>query len=257
MDEAIAVHAFRDNYIWLVPGSKPGLVAIVDPGDADPVMAALHARGLTPACVLCTHHHGDHVDGVAALVRRYAIPVYGPAAESIPGVTHPVAEGDIAGSETGEPYRVLAVPGHTRGHVAYVGAGRVFCGDTLFIAGCGRLFEGTAFQMHASLMRLASLPPDTRVYCAHEYTLANLAFARAVEPDNAATLAFERRARRLRAEGQPTIPGTIADERSINPFLRTSEPAVRRAAASRGEGSLDTDAAVFAVLRRWKDDFKG
>lgn len=257
MDEVIAVQAFRDNYIWLAPGPEPGLVAVVDPGDADPVIAALAARGLSPAYVLCTHHHGDHVGGLAALARHYTIPVYGPAAESIPGVTHPVSEGDIVGSEAGGRYRVLAVPGHTRGHVAYVGADRLFCGDTLFVAGCGRLFEGTAFQMHASLMRLASLPPDARVYCGHEYTLANLAFARAVEPDNAAILAFERRARAKRAANEPTIPSTIADERSINPFLRASEPAVRRAAASMGGRTSDTDAAIFATLRRWKDGFKG
>ena len=257
MDEVIAVHAFRDNYIWLAPGPEPGLVAIVDPGDADPVIAALTARGLSPAYVLCTHHHGDHVGGAAALARHYTIPVYGPAAESIPAVTHPVTDGDIVGSEAGGHYRVLAVPGHTRGHVAYVGAGRLFSGDTLFVAGCGRLFEGTAFQMHASLARLAALPADTRVYCGHEYTLANLAFARAVEPDNDTILAFERRARRLRAANEPTIPSTISDERSINPFLRTSQPAIRRAAGATGDLKSDTDAAVFATLRRWKDGFKG
>ncbi len=257
MDDVIAAQAFRDNYIWLAPGPEPGLVAVVDPGDAGPVMDALAAHGLSPAFVLCTHHHGDHVDGVPALAQRYAIPVYGPAAESIPGVTHPIQDGDVVGSDRAGFYRVLGVPGHTRGHVAYVGAGRVFSGDTLFAAGCGRLFEGTAFQMHASLMRLAALPPETRVYCGHEYTLANLAFARLVEPDNAAVLAGERRARRLLAAGQPTIPTTIADERAVNPFLRTSQPGVRRAAATMGGRETDTDAAVFATLRRWKDGFKG
>ncbi len=257
MDDVIAVHAFRDNYIWLAPGSKPGVVAVVDPGDADPVIAALASRGLAPAFVLCTHHHGDHVGGVETLARRFDIPVYGPAAESIPGVTHPVVEGDIVGSDEGGRYQVLAVPGHTRGHVAYMGDGRVFCGDTLFAAGCGRLFEGTAFQLHASLMKLAALPPETLVYCGHEYTLANLAFARAVEPDNADILAFERRCRRRLAAGQPTIPTTIADERAVNPFLRTSTPAVRRAAARLADQRSDTDATVFATLRRWKDDFKG
>ncbi|MHB8255091.1 MAG: hydroxyacylglutathione hydrolase [Acidiferrobacter sp.] len=257
MDDAIAVQAFRDNYIWLVPGSKPGFVAIVDPGEADPVVAALARHKLSPAFILCTHHHGDHTGGVQALARQFQIPAYGPAAEHIPGITHPIGEGDIIHSDWGVPYTVLAVPGHTRGHVAYFGDGRLFCGDTLFVAGCGRLFEGTAFQLHASLMRLAALPSGTRVYCGHEYTTANLAFARAVEPDNEDILAFERRSRRLIQAGQPTVPSTIADERRINPFLRTSAPTVRAAAASLNGQKLDTDAAVFATLRRWKDDFKG
>jgi len=257
MDDAIAVQAFRDNYIWLVPGSKPGFVAIVDPGEAAPVVAALTHHQLVPALILCTHHHGDHTDGVQDLIHRFQIPAYGPAMEHIPGITHPVEDGDIIRSDWGVPYTVLAVPGHTRGHIAYFGDGRVFCGDTLFVAGCGRLFEGTAFQLHASLMRLAALPPATRMYCGHEYTSANLAFARTVEPDNEDILAFERRSRRLIQAGQPTIPSTIADERRINPFLRTSVPAIRAAVAGREDQKSDTDAAVFATLRRWKDDFKG
>ena len=252
MDNVIAVQAFRDNYIWLIPGQKPGCVAIVDPGDADPVLAALAQHRLSPTAILCTHHHRDHTGGVETLARRFAIPVYGPAAESIPGVTHPVEDGDTIDIGARESYTVLAVPGHTRGHVAYVGDGRVFCGDTLFVAGCGRLFEGTAQQLHTSLMRLAALPPTTRVYCGHEYTLANLAFARHVEPNNEDILAFIRRSKRLLAAGQPTIPSTIADERRINPFLRSSVPAVCAAAQK-----LDTNATVFATLRRWKDDFKG
>ncbi len=257
MDNVIAVQAFRDNYIWLVPGPKPGCVAIVDPGDADPVLAALAQHRLSPIAILCTHHHRDHTGGVEALARRFAIPVYGPAAESIPGVTHPVEDGDTIDIGGHEPYTVLAVPGHTRGHVAYVGDDRVFCGDTLFVAGCGRLFEGTAQQLHTSLMTLAALPPTTRVYCGHEYTLANLAFARHVEPNNEDILAFIRRSKRLLAAGQPTIPSTIADERRINPFLRSSIPAVRAAAAQAAAQKSDTDATVFATLRRWKDDFKG
>lgn len=257
MDDVIAVQAFRDNYIWLVPGSKPGIVAIVDPGEADPVIAALTHHKLSPALILCTHHHGDHTGGMPALARRFNIPAYGPASEHIPGITHNVEDGDVIRSDWGPPYTVLSVPGHTRGHVAYLGDGRLFCGDTLFVAGCGRLFEGTPFQLHASLMKLAALPPTTRVYCGHEYTQANLAFARAIEPDNADILAFERRSRRLLQAGEPTIPSTIADERRINPFLRTSVPSVRAAALQRDDQTSDTDAAVFATLRRWKDDFKG
>lgn len=258
MDHVIAVQAFRDNYIWLVPGSEPGVVAIIDPGDAAPVLAALAQHHLTPALILCTHHHGDHSGGVPGLVQRFGIPAYGPASEAIPGVTHPVRDGDVIAAENcGGPYSVLGVPGHTRGHVAYLGTGRVFCGDTLFVAGCGRIFEGTAFQLHASLMRLAALPPETQIYCGHEYTNNNLSFARTVEPDNADILSFERRCRRLLHAGQPTIPSTIADERRINPFLRTAVPEVRAAAAAMSGQTSDTDAAVFAKLRRWKDDFKG
>ncbi|HUW97987.1 MAG TPA: hydroxyacylglutathione hydrolase [Acidiferrobacter sp.] len=257
MDDAIAVQAFRDNYIWLIPGPKPGVVAIVDPGEAEPVVTALARHKLSPALILCTHHHGDHTAGIQALASRFSIPVYGPAIERIPGVTHPVEDGDVIRSDWGVPYTVLAVPGHTRGHVAYFGDGRVFCGDTLFVAGCGRLFEGTAFQLHASLMRLAGLPPTTRVYCGHEYTSANLVFARTVEPDNEDILVFERRSRRLLQAGQPTIPSTIDDEKRINPFLRTAIPAVRAAAARWDGQQLASDVAVFAALRRWKDDFKG
>lgn len=257
MDDAIAVPAFRDNYIWLVPGSKPGLVAIVDPGEADPVIEALGAYHLTPALIFCTHHHGDHVGGVSKLVDYYHIPVYGPDSQNIPEVTHPVGEGAIIHTPLGTDYTVLAIPGHTLDHIAYWGDNRVFCGDTLFSAGCGRLFEGTAFQLFTSLMRLAALPSTTRVYCGHEYTLTNLRFARHVEPDNADILLFEHRARRLIAAQQPTIPTTIADERRMNPFLRVTQPTIRNAILQQGGQVSDTDATVFARLRRWKDDFKG
>ncbi len=256
MDDALAVPAFRDNYIWLVPGPKPRDVAIVDPGLAEPVMAALDQYGLRPVLIFCTHHHGDHTGGIETLAARYALPVYAPAAETIPGTTVGVHEGQTLDTPIGT-FRVLEIPGHTRGHVAYVSDGRLFCGDTLFSAGCGRLFEGTAFQMHASLMRLAALPPQTRVYSAHEYTLSNLRFARHVEPDNDDILHSERRARRLREAGQPTLPSTIADERRINPFLRTQDPALRAHVARLGGPKSDTDASVFATLRRWKDDFPG
>jgi len=258
MSDVIALHAFRDNYIWLIPGSKPGYVAIVDPGAASPVFEGLKQYGLKASSILCTHHHGDHIGGVLELKEQLHVPVYGPAAEAIPGVDHPVSDGDIIPSEEGGPYTVFGIPGHTRGHVAYLTKGRLFCGDTLFVAGCGRLFEGTAFQLHASLMRLAALPDDTRVYCGHEYTLHNLAFARTVEPDNADILAFERRARQLLQANQPTVPSTMADERRINPFLRAHIPTVRAAAHAYDPApKSDTDAAVFATLRRWKDDFKG
>ena len=256
MDDVLAVPAFRDNYIWLAQGSEPKEVAIIDPGDAGPVIAALEKYALHPVVILCTHHHGDHSGGVGILAARYHIPAYGPETEHIAGITHAVGDGDALATPVGR-YRVLAVPGHTRGHVAYFDDQRLFCGDTLFSAGCGRLFEGTAYQLHASLMRLAALPAATRVYCGHEYTLANLRFARAVEPDNADILAAERRARRLTGIGQPTLPSTIGEERRINPFLRCDTPAVRNSALRVSRQSDADAAAVFATLRRWKDDFKG
>ena len=256
VNDALAVPAFRDNYIWLVPGPEPRDVAIIDPGLAEPVIDAVEQRGLRPALILCTHHHGDHTGGIEPLAARYHIPVYAPAAEAIPGTTIGVRDGQTLETPIAT-FRVIGVPGHTRGHVAYLSDERLFCGDTLFSAGCGRLFEGTAFQMHASLMRLAALPPETRVYCAHEYTLSNLRFARHVEPDNDDILQCERRARRLRDAGQPTLPSTIADERRINPFLRAQHASVRAHVMRLGGQRSDTDAAVFATLRRWKDDFQG
>ena len=258
MEAILPIPAFSDNYIWLIPGTEPGNVAIVDPGDADPVFAALEARGLRPVAVLCTHHHWDHVGGLPELRERYNIPVYGPRNEAIQGVDRPVAEGEtVAPPELGLRFQVLEVPGHTRGHVAYFGHGLLFCGDTLFSAGCGRLFEGTAGQMHASLTRLAALPGDTRLYCAHEYTLGNLRFARAVEPDNAAIREHLDRCRALGREHRPTLPSTLALERRINPFLRVGEPAVRQAASAWAGRTLETEAEIFATVRRWKDGFRG
>lgn len=258
MPGVLHVPAFKDNYIWLIRGRGGDRVAVVDPGDAQPVIRELENRHLRPVAILCTHHHADHSGGIVELRTRFDIPVYGPAREDIDGVTHPVAGGDrIVLDALEHTYEVLEAPGHTRGHIAYVGQGAVFCGDTLFSGGCGRLFEGTAAQMWASLNRLAALPEDTAVYCAHEYTLANLRFARAVEPGNADLEAYWRQASAARAEDRPTLPSTIGLERRINPFLRVREPAVRAAAMARGDLKSDTDEAVFATLRRWKDGFQG
>ncbi|OGI46346.1 MAG: hydroxyacylglutathione hydrolase [Candidatus Muproteobacteria bacterium RBG_16_65_34] len=257
MTPVLHVPAFEDNYIWLIRGA-PGQVAIVDPGDAGPVLDFLARERLTPAAILCTHHHGDHVGGVQDLLRRHAIPVYGPARERIPGLTHPLAEGDrVRLPELALEFAVLDVPGHTHGHIAYYGAGMLFCGDTLFSAGCGRLFEGTAEEMYRSLTKLAALPPDTLVYCAHEYTAANLRFAIAVEPDNAEIRAYQREISERRARGEPSLPSTIGRERRINPFLRAAEASVRRAAERHGGRRLAENVNVFAELRRWKDDFRG
>lgn len=224
---------------------------MVDPGDAAPVQRYLQRHDLCLTGILITHHHGDHTGGIAALASP-GIPVFGPASESIAGVTHPVAGGDSVQMDAPRLlFEVLDVPGHTRGHIAYHGHGLVFCGDTLFNAGCGRIFEGTPAQLHRSLQRLAALPPQTRVYCTHEYTLANLRFAAAAEPDNMARDRFAEAMNRLREAGEPTVPTDIATQRAINPFLRCSAPSVR-AAVNLPEAS---DEAVFAALRDWKNRF--
>ena len=258
MPPVLHVRAFQDNYIWLIPAVSGTHVAVVDPGDAVPVREFLQRENRELSAVLCTHHHPDHVGGADALRREYGVPVYGPANESIASVTHPLSEGDqVTVPKLDVSFRVLEIPGHTRGHIAFVGDGMLFCGDTLFSAGCGRLFEGTAEQMHRSLTRLAALPESTAVYCGHEYTLANLRFARAVEPDNAETSAYQREAEAMRARGAPTLPSTIGRERRVNPFLRTSDRDVRKAAENEAGKALPDEISVFAALRRWKDSYRG
>lgn len=266
------IPAFTDNYFWLL--HRGGHAAVVDPGDAAPVRSALQARGLALATILVTHHHPDHTGGLAALAAEHRVPIYGPAAEAarIRELTGRLAEGDRVRIEALDlDLRVWELPGHTLGHIAYLacgdgsgdpgpgsgsGAGFVLCGDTLFSAGCGRLFEGTPEQMHRSLARLAGLPDGTRVYCTHEYTLANLAFAAAVEPGNAAVAAEIERVKALRARDAPSLPSTIGHERRINPFLRAAEPTVAGAAARHAGRSLGSETEVFAALRRWKDSFR-
>ncbi len=254
----IALPAFTDNYIWMLHDGTDAVV--VDPGDAAPVLAALDERQLALAAILVTHHHGDHVGGVDALRPHLKGPVYGPKREDIPAPFVPLAGGDRI-DVLGKHITVLDVPGHTAGHIAYFienndgDAPLLFCGDTLFSAGCGRLFEGTAEQMHASLERLAALPGNTRVCCAHEYTLANLKFARAVEPGNAALARYQAECEAARAAGRPTLPALLATERAVNPFLRCAEPEV--IAAARTHGAAGTAGAeVFAALRRWKNEFR-
>jgi hydroxyacylglutathione hydrolase len=257
MLEVTPVRAFSDNYIWLVRGTGgDGRVGVVDPGDAAPVRAALERGGLTLAAILITHHHADHTGGVAELLESADVPVYGPAGETIPGRTHSLHGGDqVAVTELGLSFEIIDVPGHTAGHIAYYGHGALFCGDTLFSAGCGRLFEGTPAQMTESLDRLAVLPGETRVYCAHEYTLSNLAFAAAVEPDNAAVADYIRRAESLIADGVPTIPSTLGLEAEVNPFLRCDRPSVVRAAETHSGRQLAGRVDVFATVRAWKDGF--
>jgi hydroxyacylglutathione hydrolase len=248
------VPAFEDNYLWLLARGREA--AIVDPGDAAPVEARLAHDGLHLTAILVTHHHPDHVGGVERLKARFGAHVYGPAGEDIPARDTVLTEGDAI-EVLGVRFDVLDVPGHTRGHIAYHAPSieALFCGDTLFAGGCGRLFEGTPAQMHASLAKLARLPGATRVYCAHEYTVANLRFARAVEPDNAALAARLRACEETRARGEPTVPSTIAEELATNPFLRCDEPAVRRVAEARQPGAGADAVATFAAIRAWKNRF--
>ena len=259
MQPVLHVRAFEDNYIWVIRGNSQTHAALVDPGDAAPVLAALTRLGITPTAILCTHHHGDHVGGIPELLQLFPrLPVYGPAHENIDTLTHPLHDGDdVRLPDLGLDFNVLEVPGHTRGHLAYYGHGWLFCGDTLFSAGCGRLFEGTAAQMYASLTRLVALPGDTQVYCAHEYTLANLRFAQAVEPDNADIAAYRHEVEARRAQDEPTVPSTLKRELRINPFLRTAVPEVRAKVEKHAGISLPDSLSVFAAVRRWKDNFRG
>ncbi|QDQ29332.1 hydroxyacylglutathione hydrolase [Chitinimonas arctica] len=248
----LPVPILKDNYVWLL--HQHGLAVVVDPGEAAPVAARLAQLNLRLAAILITHHHGDHTGGLAGLRAAFGCPVFGPP--TVTGVDRPVAEGDrVALDDIQLRFDVMAVPGHTLDHLAYFGHGALFCGDTLFACGCGRLFEGSPAQMQASLARLAALPGDTLLCCTHEYTLANERFARAVEPHNAALLARMEHDEACRSRGEPTLPGNLACEAATNPFLRWSEPAV--IAAARLHGALDdSPRQVFTALRRWKDDFR-
>ncbi|KGY13526.1 hydroxyacylglutathione hydrolase [Vibrio tubiashii] len=247
-----SIPAFNDNYIWLIENSDRRC-AVVDPGDATPVLAYLNAHDLSLDAILITHHHNDHIGGVPELVRQFPdVDVVGPANEPVPTLTHAVDAGDQI-ELFNEIFFVLGLEGHTRGHIGYVGDGKLFCGDVLFSAGCGRVFEGTMEQMYHSLSKLAALPEETEVYCAHEYTASNVAFALAVEPDNEQLHQYRDEVNRLRAQNKPTIPTTIRREKWINPFLRLDQQTIIRSVASR---TVESDAlAIFSALREWKNEF--
>lgn len=273
--EITGIPAFRDNRLWCV--SRGSAALVVDPGDAVPVQQHLESQGLTPVALLLTHHHADHVGGVAALLQRYpGIPVFGPAAESITGVSRPLSGGETLSLLDAE-WHVLALPGHTRGHLGYcleatpaasgeaasvAEPGRLFSGDVLFGLGCGRLFEGSAEQMAASLAVIAALPDDTLIYCAHEYTALNLPFAELVMPDNPALHQRAISVRQSEANHQSTLPLCLAEEKASNPFLRCDDPVVVAAAARQGQArGLPPTAPtadpvkVFAILREWRNQF--
>jgi hydroxyacylglutathione hydrolase len=248
------IRAFRDNYIWCI--RRDHLAAVVDPGDAGPVLQYLQSEALELTAILATHHHNDHVGGNERLLSQYSVPVFGPAGENIPGITQKLREGDqIIVPGIGLLLTVLDIPGHTRGHIAYVGDGLVFCGDTLFSCGCGRLFEGTPEQMHRSLAKLSSLPGETRVYCGHEYTLSNLRFAEAAEPGNPAIALRRASAEAALKRGEPSLPSTIEMERAANPFLRTHLAALAESASRYAKRELTRPVEVFAMLREWKNVF--
>jgi len=248
--------AFNDNYLWLLVRGREA--AVVDPGDAAPVRRALERQGLRLSTILVTHHHADHVGGVAELKKETAATVYGPATEDIAGVDHRLRGGDEI-HVLGTQLRVIDVPGHTAGHIAYFAAAEspplLFCGDTLFACGCGRLFEGTPSEMVASLDTLAALPASTLVHCAHEYTLANIRFALTVEPSNLALRERATRDQATRERGEPTVPSTLGLELATNPFLRCDVPEVRAAAAGGTAVAVDRT-AIFASLREKKNIFR-
>lgn len=246
-----AIPILRDNYVWAIHDGRRA--ALVDPGESSPILAWLADRGIDLGAILVTHHHADHIGGIAGILSRHPVPVFGPTRGSVP--SRPVVDGDVL-ELPGLPWRlsVMDTPGHTLDHVCYAGHGHLFCGDTLFSCGCGRLFEGTPADMYASLTRLAGLPGDTQVHCAHEYTLDNIAFAEEVEPDNPALRRRHDEALKLRKAGKPTLPVSLAVERDTNPFLRCDLDPVRVAASQHSGIHHMAGVQTFATVRSWKDE---
>jgi len=254
------IRAFHDNYIWAIQATNSRSIALVDPGDAKVCIQYIAQHQLQLSAILLTHHHSDHIGGVQQLqyyCQQQGIncPVYGPAHEAILAVSHPLVEADEIQLFNQLNFRIIDVPGHTSGHIAYVNEHALFCGDTLFSGGCGRIFEGTPTQLHHSLTKLTQLPSHTSVYCAHEYTLNNLAFAVSIEPNNQQLLDYQKQAQQLRAQNKPTIPSNMALEQQINPFLRCNQSQVIQQVEQLTQQRLATDIAVFTALRQLKDNF--
>ena len=252
--EVVPVRAFSDNYIWTIRDTTHA--AVVDPGDAKPVIDYLDRERLTLVAIINTHHHADHVGGNSELLARWKVPVFGPRDERIREVTQRVGDGDrITLPHFEVEFEIMEIPGHTRSHIAFFGGGMLFCGDTLFAVGCGRLFEGTPEQMHKSLKRLAQVPDSTRVYCGHEYTVSNIKFARAVEPGNRALVDLEALAAKQRERDEPTLPTDIGQEKATNPFLRVDEPEVIATASRYAGKKLEDPVSVLGAIREWKNNF--
>lgn len=250
------IPVLSDNYVWVFSHLQTKTAIAVDPGDAAPVLAFLEANGLHLEAIMVTHHHWDHVGGIDALKRQYGTTVFGPARENIEGVERPVREADkLSIKGIGEEIRVLDIPGHTAGHVGYLINDKLFCGDTLFSAGCGRLFEGTAEQLYHSLQKIASLPDDTRICCTHEYTLNNLYFALEVEPGNATVREHIRKVEDLMRRHKPSLPSTLALERRINPFLRVNHDSIIESVSRHIGRPIHDDLDCFTELRKWKDNY--
>lgn len=257
MFKVVPIPAFDDNYIWAIHSPDGKQIAVVDPGSADAVSDYLKRSATRLAAILITHHHQDHTGGVAQLVSEFEVPVYGPADSPFRGITKPLRDADSL-RLFGSQFTVKAVPAHTLDHIAYLvsdSTPQLFCGDTLFLAGCGRLFEGSAAQMLAAMNYFKSLPDETEVYCTHEYSLANLRFAQAVEPNNPQIQATMERCGKLREQNQPTLPSQIAVERAINPYMRVNQPEVRKQAEQFSGQTLESDVSVLAAVREWKNSF--
>ena len=253
MVDITAIPALRDNYIWVIHDGQHA--AVVDPGEADPVLAFLKAHGLQLNAILCTHRHADHIGGIAKLREVYNVPVYGRRHPGNPLISHDLREGDRLNLDPpGIAFDILEIPGHLDDHLAFVAPGILFCGDTLFGAGCGRNFEGTPAQLLHSLQRLAQRPEDTRVYCAHEYTAANLRFALACEPHNPDIQRRIEQVAQQRAANLPTLPSNIALEKATNPFLRCTQPELIHTLQQRGLSDT-SELGVFTALREWKNHF--